>query len=99
MPRHAWMKGKKLATEDEQGADSTFHYENGVPVFDTDARLKEVEREQEAAKKRDEYYKTEQLRIDRRVMWFTGMLVLCTAATGGISSSSSLGGSATRRST
>jgi hypothetical protein len=74
-----------LAGDDQQNEDSVFHYEDGVPVFDTNARLHNVEREQAAAKKRDEEYKGEQLKINRRMMWFTGILVVCTAATGGIS--------------
>jgi hypothetical protein len=73
---------KKLSDDEQRGHDGVFHYEDGVPVFDTNARLHQVENEQAAAKKRDEKYKDEQLKIDRRMMWFTGILVLCTAATG-----------------
>jgi hypothetical protein len=58
-----------------------FHVEGGIPVFD---RLNEVEREQAESKKRDKEYKDEQLSLDRRMVHFTGLLVLCTAIVGGI---------------
>lgn len=74
-----------MADDEQQRNDGVFHYEGGVPIFDTDARLNKVESEQEAARKRDENYRTEQLKIDRRMMLFTGVLTVCTIATGGIS--------------
>ena len=58
-----------------------FHVEGGIPIFD---RLNEVEREQTESKKRDKEYKAEQLSLDRSMVRFTGLLVICTAIVGGI---------------
>jgi hypothetical protein len=57
--------------------------EGDIPVFDSE--LDAIRREQAAAKQRDENYKDAQLSINRKMMLFTGFLVLCSLLTGGIS--------------
>lgn len=61
-----------------------FHYENGVPIFDSQ-RIDDLEREQEEAKQRDAKYKDTQLKINKGVMVYTGVLAACSILTGGIS--------------
>jgi len=56
-----------------------FHVEDGIPIFD---RLSEVEREQAESKKRDKEYKDKQLSLDRKMVLFTFLLVICTAVVG-----------------
>ncbi len=70
---------------DDDGSDNpdVVHYEGGIPVFGP--RLDKVEREQIAAKQRDEHYKDAQLKINSRMALFTGLLVACSLITGGIS--------------
>jgi hypothetical protein len=63
--------------------EASFHYEDGVPVFNR--RLAEVEREQEKARERDEVYITQQLDLNRRMVRFTLALVLVGIASGSIS--------------
>jgi hypothetical protein len=82
-------RGIKLDTDEKQG-NQLFHLESGVPVFNS--ALEEVKLEQAEAKKRDEAYKkaqlnieADQLRTNKWLMRFTGALVICTLATGGIS--------------
>jgi hypothetical protein len=60
------------AKDEKQG----FHLEGGIAVFD--ARVDKLEREAAEAKGRDLEYRNEQLLINRRMMQFTGALVLCT---------------------
>jgi hypothetical protein len=62
----------------------------GVPLFET--KLEKIEREQAEAKNRDTLYRGEQLKINRqqlkvnsRLMVFTGLLVFTSVVTGGIS--------------
>jgi len=64
------------------GTNKTFYYEDGVPVFD---KLDEIKQGQDAAKERENDYKGAQLDLDRSMVRFTGLLVLVTAVTGGIS--------------
>lgn len=58
------------------------HYEDGLPVFNV-RRINEIEQEQEKAKERDLKYRDEQLRINKWMMRFTGLLVFA-AFVGGI---------------
>jgi hypothetical protein len=48
-------------------------------------RVQQLERESAEAKKRDEKYKDEQLSLDRRMVRFTGLLVITSVIAGGIS--------------
>jgi len=51
-----------------------FHLEAGVPVFEK--RLNELDRKAAESETRDENFKKEQLRIDKLVMVFTGVLAV-----------------------
>jgi hypothetical protein len=62
-----------LADSEADSNGNVFHIEGGIPVFNT--RLDQIQREQEEAKQRDEQYRKEQLRLNRRMTWFTGLLV------------------------
>ena len=53
------------------GDNPNFHLEDGVPVFE---RLNTLDRKAAESEIRDKNFKEEQLRIDRRVMHFTGVL-------------------------
>src|SRR5262249_53197367 len=55
---------------DEKG----FQYEDGVPVLDF--RVNEIERKQKEAEAREETYRNQQLSINRRLMWLTGVLAV-----------------------
>jgi hypothetical protein len=73
----------KLSADDSgDNPQHPFHLEGGIPIFNT--RLDQLEREQAEAKTRDAEYKDEQLRIDRKMVLFTFLLVVCTAFVGGI---------------
>lgn len=61
--------------EDRTRSERVFHFEGGVPVFDV-SRVDKLELEAEAAKRRDEEYKKEQLHLNRLLMLFTGILAL-----------------------
>ena len=61
--------------DNERARDQeVFHLEDGIPVFHT--RLDQIQAEQEAAKKRDKEFREEQLRLNRRMTLFTGLLVI-----------------------
>jgi hypothetical protein len=66
-----------MSNDDAERKNEVFHLEGGIPVFNS--RLSEIERKQKEAETRDDQYKQDQLRINKRLMWFTGLLVLCTA--------------------
>lgn len=71
-------------TDDDQSAnDGIIHYEGGVPIVGD--RLDKVEHEQEAARKRDQQYKDGQLKTNRRMVLFTGVLAFCSILGGIIS--------------
>jgi len=72
-----------LSDENTERNQDVFHLEGGIPVFNT--RLDKIESEQAEAKKRDEHYRDEQLKVNRRMMWFTALLVVCSAVTGAVS--------------
>ena len=65
-----------MDTGDTGESNEVFHLERGIPVFN--ARLTEVEQKQAQSETREGQYKKEQLRIDRRIMYFTGALVACS---------------------
>jgi hypothetical protein len=67
-----------MRDEDER-TDDTFHYENGIPVFE--ARLHAVENRQHEVESKQRTYRDQQLSIDKWVMVFTGILVLFSALT------------------
>jgi hypothetical protein len=69
-----------VSDEDKQGKQNIFHYEGGVPVFDS--RLQEVERKQAEAEARENTYRNQQLSTNNRMMRFTGVLVVFSALTG-----------------
>jgi hypothetical protein len=60
----------------------TFHLEHGIPVFNT--KLDEIKQAQEAARERENEYKSAQLSLDNRMVRFTKWLVVVTAITGAI---------------
>lgn len=70
------------SNEEDQGPDG-LRYEKGSIVIGAD-RAEAIEREQAAAK-RDEKYKDNQLDTNRRMVLFTFALVLVSAVSGGIS--------------
>lgn len=72
-----------MPTDDTPKNDPKFHLEGGIPVLNTE--LDEIKREQREAKKRDKEYKDEQVRLDRRMVWFTAALVLTSIVSGAIS--------------
>jgi hypothetical protein len=72
-----------LAADDTNPDKSIVHYEGGVPVFNT--RLDNLERQQIEAQARDEKYKDEQLLLNRRLVWFTGILAFVGIVGGAIS--------------
>lgn len=72
-----------MSTENDKPDKPRFHIEDGVAVFDTE--LDHIRHEQAEAQKRDKEYKTEQLKIDRRMVLFTALLVICTLGTNAIS--------------
>ena len=59
-----------------------FHLEDGIPVFNT--KLDDIKRKQEATNERENVYKTAQIALDRKMVLFTGLLVVCSIITGGI---------------
>lgn len=61
-----------MADEQQSDEDDMVHYEGGIPVFKR--RLDNLEDEARKAKERDDQYKDEQLRLNRRLVWFTGLL-------------------------
>jgi hypothetical protein len=73
---------KDTLTANDEGSDrQLFRYEHGIPILDS--RLSEIERKQTEAEGRENEYKQEQLKINRRLMWFNGGLFL-VAIIGGI---------------
>ncbi len=67
----------------QEAKDSSgYHLEDGIPVLDT--KLDEIQREQVEAKKRDKQYSDEQLRLNRKMAWFTAALVFTSAVAGAI---------------
>lgn len=72
-----------MSADDTNQGGKPFHYEGGIPVFE--ARLDKVERKATEAETRDEEYKNRQVGINFRMMVFTGLLVLTSLITGGIS--------------
>jgi hypothetical protein len=72
-----------LTDDQKDPSRSTFHWEDGIPVFEN--RLNEVERKASAAEIRDEQYKNSQRRINFWLVVFTGLLVLTSLISGGIS--------------
>lgn len=79
-----------MTTKDTGDNDSGFRIdEHGVPVLETP--IEKIERQQREAKERDRLYKDRQLdleetqvKINTRIGWFTGLLVLASIITGGI---------------
>jgi hypothetical protein len=64
--------------------------DDNPPRYDGDAillpdRVDQLERDAEDAKERDKEYKDEQLKLDRRMATFTGLLVVTSLISGGIS--------------
>jgi len=73
-----------LAEDNKDESNKIYSYdEHGVPIFD--GRLSEIENEQARAKQRDELYKNQQLKLNKRMAGFTLALVIVGAATGGVS--------------
>jgi len=63
-----------LADDPQRDDDEIVHYEGGIPVFNT--RLNKLEDDAREAKDRDDKYKQEQLKLNRRLVWFTGVLAV-----------------------
>jgi hypothetical protein len=57
-----------LATDDAGRDKGIIHYEGGLPIID--AQLDQIRREQREAKERDDEYKRDQLKLNRRMTWF-----------------------------
>lgn len=73
----------KLADEKQPQDRGIVHYEGGIPVFDI--RLNKLEDEAREAKSRDEEYKKQQLKLNKRLVWFTGVLAFVGVVGGAIS--------------
>ena len=79
-----------MANHDAGEGREGIHYEGGIPVFESP--LERIEREQSEAKKGDKLYRDEQLtinrqqlRVNKRLMIFTFLLVLTSLISGVIS--------------
>lgn len=72
-----------MSDNEERDNRGIVHYEGGIPVFNN--RLDKLENEAREAKTRDEQYKQEQLKLNRRLVWFTGVLAFVGILGGGIS--------------
>lgn len=72
-----------MADEKQSLDNGIVHYEGGIPVFNT--RLNKLEDEAREAKSRDEEYKKQQLRLNKRLVWFTGILAFVGVVGGAIS--------------
>jgi cytoskeletal protein RodZ len=70
--------------EKNEGSEAPEYDEHGIPILNVRARLSEVERKAAEAETRDQNYKTRQERINRRLMIFTGLLVLTSLISGSI---------------
>ncbi len=70
--------------EREERGEPLEYDEHGIPILNVRARLSEVERKATEAETRDQNYKTRQESINRRLMIFTGLLVLTSLISGGI---------------
>jgi hypothetical protein len=65
-----------LADDQKRDDEGVVHYEGGIPVFNK--RLNNLENEAREAKIRDNNYKKEQIELNRRLVWFTGVLAFCS---------------------
>ena len=63
-----------MADDQHRDENGIVHYEGGIPVFNT--RLDKLENDAREAKDRDEKYKDEQITLNRRLVWFTGVLAV-----------------------
>ena len=72
-----------MAADDSTGERKGFHYEGGVPVFDIH-RIDELERKETEAREREREYTRQQLNLNRWMVRFTCLLVICSSITGGI---------------
>lgn len=72
-----------MANNEHPDNDGIVHYEAGIPVFNK--RLNDLEDEARKAKDRDDQYKDEQLKLNRRLVWFTGVLAAVGLIGGAIS--------------
>jgi hypothetical protein len=72
-----------LADDQRRDEDEIVHYEGGIPVFNT--RLDKLEKDSREAKDRDDKYKQEQITLNRRLVWFTGVLAVVGLAGSAIS--------------
>lgn len=72
-----------MAGDQQPDNHGVVHYEGGIPVFNK--RLNDLEDEARKAKERDEKYKDEQLKLNRRLVGFTGVLAAVGILGGAIS--------------
>jgi hypothetical protein len=84
-PKNLLQKEVTNNLPDDQQTDNQgiVHYEGGIPVFNT--RLNKLEDEAREAKSRDEEYKKQQLKLNKRLVWFTGVLAFVGVIGGAIS--------------
>jgi putative IMPACT (imprinted ancient) family translation regulator len=61
-----------LADDHERDNDQIVHYERGIPILNT--RVDNLENEAREAKRRDEDYKKAQNKLNKLLVWFTGIL-------------------------
>lgn len=71
-----------MADQAQDDAENKFCHENGALLIET--RVEALEREEGEQKKRDNEYKERQLRINKRLMFFTGLLFVTSLISDGI---------------